>query len=84
MEEIVVKSKRYFDLTPYEGEIWKDTGYPGYEISNYGRLKHLAYDQVIDRTTWIHVVHHKEHILAPTANKQGNLLSWRSTEDRHS
>ena len=71
MEEIVVKSKRYFDLTPYEGEIWKETAYHGYMISNYGRLKHLSYDQFIDRTTYTQVIHHKEHVLAPAANKQG-------------
>lgn len=71
MEEIVVKSKRYFDLTPYDGEVWDRIEGSEYEISNYGRIKHLAHEQILYKETDRRVIHHKERILSPTANKQG-------------
>ena len=43
MEKVEVNSERWLSLEDLNGEIWKDTEYPFYQISNYGRLKRLAH-----------------------------------------
>lgn len=43
MEKVIVNSERWLSLEDLEGEVWKDTKYPYYQISNYGRLKRLAH-----------------------------------------
>ena len=43
MEKVEVNSERWLSLEDLNGEIWKDTEYPFYQISNYGRLKRLSH-----------------------------------------
>lgn len=38
-----VNSARWLSLEDFEGEVWKQTEFPYYVISNYGRLKRLAH-----------------------------------------
>ena len=44
MESVEANSKKWFDLTDFDGEVWKDVvGYEGlYMISSYGRVKRLG------------------------------------------
>lgn len=50
MEKVEVNSERWLSLEDLNGEIWKDTEYPFYQISNYGRrhtntaTRHLSAD----------------------------------------
>ena len=57
MEKVEVNSERWLSLEDLNGEIWKDTEYPFYQISNYGRLKRLAH-MIIPR---IHNKHSHPH-----------------------
>ena len=43
MEKVEVNSERWLSVDDLEGEVWKDTEYPYYQISNYGRLKRLSH-----------------------------------------
>lgn len=43
VQDYVVNSPRWLSLENFEGEVWKDTEYLYYQISNYGRLKRIAH-----------------------------------------
>ena len=68
MEQVEVNSKRWYDLTPLEGEEWRDIDFaPNYAVSNYGRI--LSKDRYAKAGFLI--VHHKNKILKLAKGKHG-------------
>ena len=70
MEQVEVNSKRWYDLTPFEGEEWRDIDFaPNYAISNYGRI--LSKERYAKAGFLI--VHHKNKILKLAKGRDGYL-----------
>lgn len=71
MEKVKVNSERWFSLEDLEEEEWKEVPNSYCMISNYGRLKRLAYEKDIFNQSVYRHYHYEERILKATLSPYG-------------
>lgn len=72
MEQGIQKTKRWLSIEDYDGEVWKDVvGFEGiYKVSNYGRVKRLAYrESLLKCGIYPYERFHNEKILKGSISK---------------